>query len=79
MLPDQVARKGGCLWEGGVASNACTITRADVGDCESTLSQTTSVNRDEVAIGEMPTTHEGFHEKLVIHSLKVQVRRVLSI
>jgi len=78
-LPDQVAREGSYLWEDGISSNACTIARADVSNCESTLSQTTTVDQNKVIVGKLPTTEEGLHEKLVIHSLEVQVRRVLSI
>ncbi len=77
-LPDQVTREGSCLWEDSVTSNACAITRADVGNCEGMLGQTTMVDRNEVAVRKLPTAKEGLHEKLVIHSLKVQVWRGLG-
>ncbi len=32
-----------------------------------------TVDRDEVFVGELPTTKEGVHEELIIHLLEVQV------
>ena len=71
MLPDQVAREGGYLWEDGILSNACTIARTDVSNCESTLSQMTMVDQNKVIVRKLPTAEEGIHEKLVIHLLEI--------
>ncbi len=73
MLPDQIAREGSYLWEDGVVLNTCAITRADVGNCEDMLGQTTMVDQNEVAVRELSTAKEGIHEELIIHSLEVQV------
>ncbi len=78
MLPDQVTRKGSYLWEDGIMSNAGAIARANVGNCEGMLGQTTTVDPNEVAVRKVPTAEEGLHEKLVIHSLEVQVQRGLT-
>ena len=72
-LPDPIAREGSHLWEDGVMPNACTITRADVSNCEDMLGQTTMVDQNEVAVRKLSTAKEGIHEELIIHSLEVQV------
>jgi len=53
--------------------DASTISRADVSDHEKPLFQMAMVDRGEFFVGELPTTKEGVHEELIIHSLEVQV------
>jgi len=70
-LPDQVAREGSYLWEDSISSNAGAVARADVSNCEGTLSHTTTIDRNKVLVGKLPTAEEDIHEKLVIHLLEV--------
>jgi len=49
------------------------ISRTNIGNSEGLFCQTTAVDREEFAAGELPITEEGIHEKLIIHSLKVKV------
>jgi len=71
MLPDQIAREGSYLWEDGVMLNTCAIARADVGNCDDTLGQTTMVNQDEITVRKLPAAKECVREELIIHSLEV--------
>jgi len=73
MLPDQVAREGSHLWEDGVTPNTSAIFRENVSNCEDMLYQMAMVDRDEFAVGKLPTAEESIHEELIIHSLGVQV------
>ncbi len=50
-----------------------TVSRADVSNHEKPLCQMAMVDRDEFAVGKLPTAEESVHEELIIHSLEVQV------
>ncbi len=54
-------------------SDTSTVVRADVSHCEKLLCQMAMVDREKFAVGKLPTTEEGFHEELIIHSLEAQV------
>jgi len=73
LLPDQLARERGHMWEDSVMTDTSAITCKDIGNSESSLCQMAVVNGGEFAVRELPITEEGVHEELIVHSLEVQV------